>query len=99
VSEVAELLAEHARLLEEKARYRERLQAPPTTINQRLTQIVDRIEEEATSARGGGAEREQKLRDLLQREADSGSLAGAEAIDRLAGEDPWWGERTSPPSG
>lgn len=87
-----QLLEEHSRLLEEKAGYRERGQAPPTTINHRLTQIVDRIMEEATADRDGGAERIE-LRELLQREADAGSLAGAEALDRLAEEDPWWGQR------
>jgi hypothetical protein len=93
VSEVAELLAEHARLLEEKARHKERREAPPTTINQRLTQIVDRIAEEATADPGRGAGRSRELRDLLQREAEAGSLAAAEAIERLGEQDPWWEER------
>jgi hypothetical protein len=85
----SDLLEEHARLLEEKEGYLERRQAPPTTINFRLNDVVNRLTEEASARRDGGEE----VREWLQREAAAGNPASADAIDLLSDDDPWWRER------
>lgn len=87
---VADLLAEHARLLQEKASYLESGKTPPTTMNFQLTKVVKLITETAQADRDRGGEHSGELRTLLKAEAGGGSLAADDALDLLADEDPWW---------
>jgi len=88
-----ELLAEHARLLEEKERLLASGRTPPTTFNFELTNVVKRIVEQARLHREAVGERSGELRSLLREDADGGGWAAGDALDLLADEDPWWRER------
>lgn len=87
---VAELLAEHSRLLQEKASYLEGGKVPPTAINFKLTKVVKQIVETAQADRDRGGAQSEELRSLLSAEADGGALAADDTLDFLADEDPWW---------
>lgn len=91
----AELLSEHSRLLEEKASIVESRKMPPTTLNFRLTQIIDEVVERAEAQRAEGREQGNAVRTMLNREAENGSLAAADAVELLAEEDPFWRIRGS----
>jgi hypothetical protein len=84
------LFEEHRKLLAEKARYIDAGKMPPTTVNYELTAIVNRTVEEATSRRAQGDAQAYEARALLQREAEAGNLAAADAVALLADEEPWW---------
>ena len=90
VEAVAGLLAEHARLLQEKASDLENGKTPPTAINFQLTKVVNQIMDTARTARDRGGERSVQVRSLLSTEAERGALAAEDALDLLADEDPWW---------
>lgn len=89
----AELLAEHSRLLEEKARMLESRKTPPTTFNFELTRIVKRIVEGGMARREAVGDQSRDLRSLLREESERGGWGAEDALALLADEDPWWGER------
>ncbi len=90
LEEVAELLAEHLRLLQEKASYFETGKTPPTAINFKLTKVVNQIVDTARAARDRGGVPSEEVRSLLRAEANRGALAAEDALDLLADEDTWW---------
>lgn len=79
------LLAEHERLLAEKARLRESGHTPPTKMNYDLTKIVNQVVELAK------AQKSDELRSLLGERARSGHLGAESALEWLTEEDAWWG--------
>jgi hypothetical protein len=90
---VRELLTEHSRIVEEKARLMESRQTPPTRMNFELTGIIRQMMELAQARRDAGHGQGEELRSLLREEAEKGHPAAGDALDLLADEDPWWGER------
>jgi hypothetical protein len=81
---IPELLAEHARLVDEKARLRASNQTPSTKINYDLTKLVHEIVDRAR------AERSDDVRSLLAEHAGEGNGGAENALEWLAEEDPWW---------
>jgi len=88
-----QLLAEHSRLLEEKARMLESRRTPPTTYNFELTKVIKRIVERARTHREAVGEQSRDVRSLLREKAEQGSWGAEDALDLLGDEDPWWRER------
>ena len=81
------LLAEHARLVDEKARQRASNQTPSTKVNYDLTRLVHEIVERAK------AERSDEVRSLLTGQAEAGHNGAENALEWLAEEDSWWSGR------